>query len=346
LCTNIGIEHLRIDIETAGGTDENHAWNAIAMSLVEDCWIRKCTALHFGHAGFITQTATRITIDSCSAFEPISIITGERRYNFDMSDASQLVLVSNALATEGRHDYVSNGASWTSGCVFLDCRSERAHASSEGHRRWTTGFLYDNVVFTSANVSLVLGLYNRGNYGTSHGWAIAHSVAWRCDVGTRTIIVQKPPTGQNYAIGCTGVVTGAKPPAPFAEPEGFIEGTNRAGLVPRSLYRAQLEERLGHPTGTGRNEASPLPQEFRLLDPFPNPFNGSTSIAYALADPETIRLSIVDILGREVALLTEGRMGAGMHRVQWEPRAQASGIYLCRLETGRSTYSTKVMLLR
>jgi hypothetical protein len=346
LRTLIGIEHLRIDIETAGGTDENHAWDAIEMSLVEDCWITSCTALHFGQAGFVTRTATRVTIDSCKALDPVSVITGERRYNFNMYDGSQLILVSNALATEGRHDFVSNGASWTSGCVFVDCRSERAHASSEGHRRWTTGFLYDNVVFASANVSLVLALYNRGNYGTSHGWAIAHSVAWRCDAGGKTIVVQQPPTGQNYAIGCFGVVTGVKPPAPFAEPEGFIEGTDRPGLVPRSLYRAQLAERLSGPTGIDQGERAPLPEQPELLPAYPNPFNGSTSIGYTLAFPGMVRLSIVDLLGREVALLVHGTSAAGLHRVQWEAGEHASGVYLCRLETGTAVRSTKVMLLR
>jgi len=60
------------------------------------------------------------------------------------------------------------------------------------------------------------------------------------------LIVQKPPTAQNYAIGCKGLhVTGVKPPAPFDESQGFIEGTNTAGLYPQSLYLAQLEDRLG-----------------------------------------------------------------------------------------------------
>jgi hypothetical protein len=346
LRTNIGIEHLRIDIETAGGTDEDHAWNAIELSLVEDCWVTSCTALHFGQAGFVTRTATRITMDSCKALEPVSVITGERRYNFNMYDGSQLILVRNALTTEGRHDYVSNGASWTSGCVFLDCRSEGTHASSEGHRRWTTGFLYDNVVFRSAHVSLVLGLYNRGHYGTSHGWGIAHSVAWNCDVGDRTLIVQQPPTGQNYAIGCTGVVTGVKPPAPFLEPEGFIEGTNRPGLVPVSLYRAQLRDRLENPVAVGRSETAPLPEECRLMSAFPNPFNGSTSIGYTIPAPGNVRITIVDLLGREVDILSDGRAEAGVHRVNWEAGAYASGVYVCRLQTGQTVQTAKIMHLR
>jgi len=346
LLTNIGIERLRIDIETAGGTDENHAWNAVALTLVEDCWITKCTALHFGQAGFVTRTATRITMDSCRALEPISVITGERRYNFNMYDGSQLVLVRNALTTEGRHDYVSNGASWTSGCVFLDCRSERTHASSEGHRRWTTGFLFDNVVFADANVSLVMGLYNRGYYGTSHGWALAHSVAWHCDAGGKTVIVQKPPTAQNYAIGCMGVVSGARPPAPFNEPEGFIEGTNLSGLSPRSLYLAQLQDRLGQPMGVHEPGDALVPRKADLLNAFPNPFNGSTAIRYALPQAETIRLTIVDVLGREVAVLASRRMDAGTHNVTWDAGSHASGMYVCRLAAGTMVESKKLMIVR
>jgi len=54
----------------------------------------------------------------------------------------------------------------------------------------------------------------------------------------------------------------------------------------------------------------------------------------------------VDLLGREVALLVHGTSAAGLHRVQWEAGERASGVYLCRLETGTAVRSTKVMLLR
>jgi hypothetical protein len=189
-------------------------------------------------------------------------------------------------------------------------------------------------------------LYNRGYYGTSHGWGIAHSVAWNCDVGNRTLIVQRPPTGQNYAIGCTGVVTGVKPPAPFLEPEGFIEGANRPGLVPVSLYRAQLHDRLGIPVSVGRNETAPLPEKIRLMHAFPNPFNGSTSIAFTLPASQNVRISIVDLLGREVAVLSDEKTDAGVHRVSWEAGAHASGVYVCRLQAGQSVQTAKIMHLR
>ena len=60
---------------------------------------------------------------------------------------------------------------------------------------------------------VVLGLYNRGDYGTGHGWASAHSVAWAHDLADGIGIIQRPPTAQNYAIGGSGTFTGATPPA-------------------------------------------------------------------------------------------------------------------------------------
>ncbi|MEL6823398.1 MAG: peptidoglycan-binding protein, partial [Calditrichota bacterium] len=69
---NIGIENLRIDIETASSTDENHAWNGIYLIQIEDAWVRNCTILNFGLSGIYTNTANRVTIKNCEALEPHS----------------------------------------------------------------------------------------------------------------------------------------------------------------------------------------------------------------------------------------------------------------------------------
>ncbi len=248
LVTEVGVEDLRIDIATAGGEDENHAWNAIVLRGVEDAWVRGVTALHFGFAGVTVETGVQITVDDVRALDPVAQVTGGRMYNFDVSGAQQ-VLFTRCQARGGRHHYVSNGTTWTSGVVFHRSTSEENYAPSEGHRRWTMGLLYDNVrelAPTEADM-VVLGLYNRGDYGTGHGWASAHSVAWAHDLADGIGIIQRPPTAQNYAIGGSGTFTGATPPAPFKQPEGYIEGTGKPGLHPESLYERQLAERLcGH----------------------------------------------------------------------------------------------------
>ena len=349
LRTQIGVEDLRIDIAAQGMTtdpngDEHHAWDGVLFQQVEDAWARNITVLHFGQSGFKTATATRVTVDSCSALEPVSKITGERRYNFNTYTASQQILFSSCTASYGRHDFVSNGTSLVSGVVFTDCRSFETYASSEGHRRWSQGMLFDRITFSSPRASTVLGLYNRGSEGTGHGWAGVHCVAWNVVTEGRTVIVQRPPTAQNYAIGCTGMVTGS---GPFAQPAGFIEGSNSPQLSPPSLYIAQLEDRLSNPSNLNTGEGSePMPGRFVLHPNYPNPFNPSTTIDLEMSEQAYIALTVRDLLGRAVSVLHAGDLEAGTHRFSWNGSAASSGLYIMEARTREARAARRVILMR
>jgi hypothetical protein len=241
-----GIENLRIEIETAGSSDEDHICSGIRFVRVEDCWAKNVTVLHFGYAGFFFEDATRCTVLDCSALEPHSLITGSRRYNFNLGYACNNILYKNCQASEGRHAYVSNGTSTVSGIVFTNCSSIGDHTSSESHRRWGQGLLWDNMAIHSENTTRVLGLYNRGDWGTGHGWTGTNQVAWNVSAPDNQIVIQQPPIGQNYAIACKGTITHIGPFNPH--PAGWIEGTGE-NIIPASLYEAQLSERLTYGVG-------------------------------------------------------------------------------------------------
>lgn len=257
----IGVENLRIesdfnrDIQSnykvigQYHSDENHVWNGLQFISVENCWAKDVTAKSIGLSSFIFSNTTRCTVIDCSAIDPVSKIEGGRRYGFNTSANSQLILFKNCYARNSRHGFVSNGTTTSSGNVFLFCKSESAFAASEGHRQWSSGFLFDNYKEIAYNDTYkhTLAFYNRGSYGTSHGWSMVTAVAWNCDLTAGQpdkvhLIIQKPPTGQNYAIGCMAAeINGA---GPFKGPEGYIEGNNKPGLFPQSLYEAQLSVRI------------------------------------------------------------------------------------------------------
>ncbi len=251
LLTNIGIENLRIDIHTLGRTDiKNHAESAIGLFQIEDAWVKGCTMTHFWKSGVVTRTASKVSIINCKALEPFGAIKGGQRYNFNVSTASQQILFYHCNSVDARHAYVSNGRATVSGIAVVECTSERSYTTSEGHQKWSQGMLFDNLVETvtrkkNEGGNRVMGFYNRGNWANGHGWSTAHSVLWNCDANGKTIVVQKPPTAQNYAIGCFGQVSGERPHAPFDGPEGHIEGSNKKGLYPESLFKAQYKERMG-----------------------------------------------------------------------------------------------------
>lgn len=101
---------------------------------------------------------------------------------------------------------------------------------------------------------------------------------------------------------------------------------------------------LGEPVS--REDAGSVPSAFRLDANYPNPFNPSTSISFELPEATHARLTVHDLLGREVAVLVDALRPAGRHTVIFDAADLPSGIYLYRLEAGRFSGTRRATLLR
>jgi hypothetical protein len=88
------------------------------------------------------------------------------------------------------------------------------------------------------------------------------------------------------------------------------------------------------------------PHEYILNQNFPNPFNPSTTVEFLLPEAADVDLFVDDILGRQVAKITEGNMAAGVHRVVWTAEGLASGVYLGRLQVNGSVRTIKMLLTK
>ena len=73
-----------------------------------------------------------------------------------------------------------------------------------------------------------------------------------------------------------------------------------------------------------------VPIAYELNNPFPNPFNPSIQIGFALPEAGFVSLKIYDILGRAVSTIAEGPYQPGFHSVTWDGSKTASGIYTAR----------------
>ncbi|MFW5973095.1 MAG: CotH kinase family protein [Bacteroidota bacterium] len=89
-----------------------------------------------------------------------------------------------------------------------------------------------------------------------------------------------------------------------------------------------------------------LPLETAMLGNYPNPFSGSTSIRYSLAERGKAKLSIYNILGQRVVLLEDGIRQAGTHEVSWEVGDLASGVYVALLEHEGGASSRQMIVIR
>ncbi len=89
-----------------------------------------------------------------------------------------------------------------------------------------------------------------------------------------------------------------------------------------------------------------LPVHFKIYHNYPNPFNPSTTIRYEVPCLSMVRLSVYDILGREVSILVNERKNAGRYDVKWDGGNLASGVYFYRLQAGSFVETKKLLLLR
>jgi hypothetical protein len=89
-----------------------------------------------------------------------------------------------------------------------------------------------------------------------------------------------------------------------------------------------------------------VPKTFQLEQNYPNPFNPSTTIGYSVATESHVRLSITDILGREVAILANEQKAAGSYSAQWNALEVPSGLYVYRLETEGNVATRKMLLVK
>lgn len=102
---------------------------------------------------------------------------------------------------------------------------------------------------------------------------------------------------------------------------------------------------------TGIEDAPELPGPIAHFESYPNPFQSETRIIYALTAPSPIRISVVNVLGREVRLLHDAFAGTGTHEVLWDGRDDAglrltNGIYFYRISAPQGTATGMIVQMR
>ena len=85
---------------------------------------------------------------------------------------------------------------------------------------------------------------------------------------------------------------------------------------------------------------------YTLEQNYPNPFHAGTTVRYALPRSGRVRLSVYDLLGREVAVVEDGIVAAGTHERRLDASKWASGIYHYRLATPVGSTSRQMVLVR
>ncbi|MBN1466937.1 T9SS type A sorting domain-containing protein, partial [candidate division KSB1 bacterium] len=114
----------------------------------------------------------------------------------------------------------------------------------------------------------------------------------------------------------------------------------------RGVIIDDIEIYAEHPTAVQSAQDRTLPQAFSLSQNYPNPFNAGTTIEYALPRTTFVTLQVYNLRGEQVAALVAEQREAGVHRIRWDARELASGVYLYQLAAGEFLQSKKLILMR
>ena len=94
------------------------------------------------------------------------------------------------------------------------------------------------------------------------------------------------------------------------------------------------------------NQAAPIPESFEFSYPYPNPFNPSTTINFAIPADTDVSIAVYNLQGREVVSLANGSYDAGYHQVIWNADSHSSGIYFVKMVAGDYINTQKLMLVK
>ncbi len=164
------------------------------------------------------------------------------------------------------------------------------------------------------------------------GWAINRPGMW--------FPVSGSWAAGNYTFGCkVGVnpdVAWAQDSFPFVKSgSDYVEG-----FVPFPVAGAP------NPFDEVITGGMDLPSEYALLGSYPNPFNPTANISYALPAAGKVMLCVYDVNGRLVNTLIDGSREAGVHEVTFDASNLASGVYIYRLSAGDFSATGKMVLMK
>ena len=106
------------------------------------------------------------------------------------------------------------------------------------------------------------------------------------------------------------------------------------------------DDLTGAEVKTGSFHLKNVPLSYTLAQNYPNPFNPVTSIAFGTPEDTKVMLNVFNILGQKVAELVNEELPAGYHKVIWDSKNVASGIYFYRIEADNFAMTKRMVVTK
>ncbi|MEO0558899.1 MAG: T9SS type A sorting domain-containing protein [Bacteroidota bacterium] len=132
----------------------------------------------------------------------------------------------------------------------------------------------------------------------------------------------------------------------FAQGTSYLDSITELRAVSDGVQQAYAAGVLFDFPQLVSDEGGPQRGDLTLGPVSPNPTASSLTVPYTLARPSTVKLAMVDVLGRQVLELVNARQLEGSHTATLDASALAPGVYLIQLRAGDETRTTRVTVVR
>jgi photosystem II stability/assembly factor-like uncharacterized protein len=192
-----------------------------------------------------------------------------------------------------------------------------------------TSWAYQDLPWNIApNIHFVNGMYFTN---ANTGWT----------VGDRGSIVYTTNGGTNWSYQTSGVGTGINLESVFSN-SGYVWVTGNNGTILLNNTLTSLEPL-----------SNLIPENFKLYQNFPNPFNPTTTIKFSVpgsvnykGEKTFVQLKMFDIRGRVVSTLVNKPVSPGTYEINFDGSKLPSGVYLYKLQAGNFTDTKKLILIK
>jgi len=154
-------------------------------------------------------------------------------------------------------------------------------------------------------------------------WSLA--TAGNTNVGPATVSLSVTPEQNTQQIYFAWVITGNL----FKFDKWYVDNVE----IARTLSSSDISFDI-------------IPTEYALAQNFPNPFNPTTTISFALPTASELEIGIYNIKGELVKTIAKGEFAAGNHKALFDASGYNSGMYFYRLSTKNKVLTGKMMLIK
>jgi M6 family metalloprotease-like protein len=272
--------------------------------------------------------------------------------NFVQLNFSPAIDVTAGVPVYVRVFYQKPSGGWAVPIDFTDPPTGYSYHSDDGST--FTSLPYDiavRVVFQNSEilpVQLTQFAANTSNHGVTLRWETAS------EVNNFGFEVEKGKAGEHPAfVAVPGSFIPGQGTTLVPHTYSFIDSSATPGKWMYRLKQIDLDGsiRMSDPievdlTTTGVDKDREIPTAYALSQNYPNPFNPTTTVTFALPEDVQVRISVYDLLGREVSLLVNERISAGVHTATFDASGLPSGAYFYRMEAGSFIRTMRLMIVK